>query len=153
MKSYRGRRGIAPLILNLCTRCTWVVKQHAPAAFPPGKSHGTHWTEGCVSMVLEKRTISYSCRESSPGQSSPYPSPYTEYVNPVSRWANTYRHATAWPRRWRKYDPLNHCIYLPVDTPLHTGRLGCLGVVSFRIRPIYKGWKCHRNPFYRIPWL
>lgn len=66
---------------------------------------------------------------------------------------NTCRHSNAWPRRWGKYDLPNHCIYLQVDTPSHTRRLECLWVVSFRLRPICKDWKCHRNQFYRNPWL
>jgi hypothetical protein len=37
-------------------------------------------------MVLEKRKISYSCRDSSHGQSIPKPSRYIDYVIPVSRW-------------------------------------------------------------------
>ena len=38
MKSYKGRRNIAPLFLDLGNRWKWVVKFHALAAISPGKT-------------------------------------------------------------------------------------------------------------------
>jgi hypothetical protein len=60
---------------------------HTPAALPPVKNSGTHWTGGWVSPkngpdFSEKRKISYLCRGSNPESSSPYASHYTEYGVP-----------------------------------------------------------------------
>ena len=41
MKTYRGSRGIAPLILNLGTSCKVNGEHHAPAALPSGRNPDT----------------------------------------------------------------------------------------------------------------
>jgi hypothetical protein len=75
-KAYGGSRGMTTLILNLGTRCRWVVKLTPPAALPPRKNASTHWTRGWVGLrtglhVLHKRRISCRCRDYKPVSSSP----------------------------------------------------------------------------------
>jgi len=49
MKAQSGRRGMAPVILNLSTSCRWVVVNITPSALSPqGKNPGMHWIGGWV---------------------------------------------------------------------------------------------------------
>jgi hypothetical protein len=72
IKEYRGSRGTAPLILTSVLECSTSL----PVTLTLGTKPHTHWIEGLVSPragldVLEKRQISYFCRDSNPGLSCP----------------------------------------------------------------------------------
>jgi hypothetical protein len=88
MKAYRERRGIAPFILNLGTRWTWVVSIKTQPLYPPGQEKtSTHWKEGWVGpraglYILEKIKISCPGSDPIPRQSFPPPSHYTDYMTP-----------------------------------------------------------------------
>jgi len=63
MKAYGGCSGIAPLILNLGTRCMWVVKSTPLSLHHRRKNASTHGTGGWVAPrvgpdVSEKKKIS-----------------------------------------------------------------------------------------------
>jgi hypothetical protein len=69
MKTYCGSGGIAPRILDLCTKWRWVVRFTPRPLYPQGKSPGTHWIGGVVGprAVLDtvvKRKIPSPRRES-----------------------------------------------------------------------------------------
>jgi hypothetical protein len=83
----RGGRGIAPLILNPGTIWRRVVKLTAQAASPrkrtqvPIKQKAVGPWGGLG--VGKNRKISFSCRESNPGSSTPQPFHYTDWAIPV----------------------------------------------------------------------
>jgi hypothetical protein len=75
MQSYRRSRGLTPLILNLGTRCRWVVN-FTLRPFYPWEGSITHWIAGLVRLrasmdVLEKRKISCPYWDSNPAPSVP----------------------------------------------------------------------------------
>jgi hypothetical protein len=66
-----GGRGIDPLIVNLGAWWYWAVSITNRRFQPPGKSHGAHWTGGCVGSRdaqddLERRKCLCSCRDPNP---------------------------------------------------------------------------------------
>ena len=75
MKLYRGRRNIAPNILNLVI---------------PGNRHGTDWTDCVISGpsldILQNRKIHCPCRNSNTESSSPSPSHYICNTTPTPHY-------------------------------------------------------------------
>jgi hypothetical protein len=72
MKTYRGGRGIYPLILNFGNRWSWVANI-MPWPIKPRRSPSTHWTGGwvghgaCLDIFGEKK-IFCPYQDSNPGQ-------------------------------------------------------------------------------------
>jgi len=65
--THRGSIGIAPLILNLCTRWGWVFNLTIRSFYPPGRNRGVHRIRGCVGAragvdVLGKRQTTWTYR-------------------------------------------------------------------------------------------
>ena len=90
MKAHRGRRVIAPFILNLCTRRSRVVEIYILATSATLLPAPTEWKLGgpIASMdILEKRKISLPCRESNPGSSSQSPKYYKNQTSPSSHFS------------------------------------------------------------------
>jgi hypothetical protein len=74
-------------ILNLSTRQKWVVASRL-FRFTPGKSPGIQWKRGWLDYIagldaVEKRNISFPCRESNPAVQSVV-CPYTDWATPTS---------------------------------------------------------------------
>ena len=74
IKAYRGRRGIAPLILNIGTK--WKSSTSRPGRFTTGKQPQYSLNRTLDGHqrpfgLLEKRKVSLPCRDTNPGQSSP----------------------------------------------------------------------------------
>jgi hypothetical protein len=92
MKAQRGRRGIAPLILNLGIRWSRVPEIYILATLLLEKTlpAPTEWRLGgpIGSMdILGKRNISFPCRESNPGSSSQQPKYYKNHTSPISHFS------------------------------------------------------------------
>jgi hypothetical protein len=83
MKTYRGRRGTAPLVLNIGTRWRWVVnfmpRPHYPCKEPryplKGRRAG-HQTDGLGDM----QNSLWLLPNSKPGQPSPWPGRYPVFL-------------------------------------------------------------------------
>ena len=74
MKVYRGSRRIAPFIINLGSRWKWVVNFTPRPLYSLGNKPRTRWMEEWMEDragvdVLEKRKISWLCRDLNPGGS------------------------------------------------------------------------------------
>jgi len=74
MKAYKGRVGIAPLLLNHGIRWRSVSDQlHNPVVSSPQRNPGIHgWAPepGAHLDILEKKNISNPCKDSNPGAST-----------------------------------------------------------------------------------
>ena len=128
MRTYRGSRGIAPLILH--TRWGWVVNFKSLSVLHPDNNPCTHWTRGWVGPracldVLEKWKVSHLL----PGFES-------RTVQPVASSIKVY--TTPAPKGMHnctcKYIISLHCIYcvlLLVYTYYVVYCLYCFCIVSF----------------------
>jgi hypothetical protein len=90
MEAYTGCSGIAPLIPNLGTGWTWVVKYTPRPLHHRRKNASTHGTGGWMAPragpdFSENRKISWPSRKSKRGSSSPKHSQYTGYDIPGPR--------------------------------------------------------------------
>jgi hypothetical protein len=74
-KAYRGRGGIALLILNLSTRWKWMVSLTPGCFLPWEEAPDRHLRKGCVGPtvslgILEKEKISRPCQDANPAHST-----------------------------------------------------------------------------------
>jgi len=84
MKTYRGRWGIAPLILKFGTRWRWVANFTTPGTLPPEKKPGTRGWPRSQYEGFQQRKISCPCWTSNPEQTIPQPRHCTYWTTVVS---------------------------------------------------------------------
>jgi hypothetical protein len=93
---YWWKRVVAPFFLTFGTKWKWVASLKLRSLYPWGKNLVTFRMKGCVNSsagpdILEKRKISYLCRDSNLGSSRPYRSYSTEYANPFPEYLHVFQ--------------------------------------------------------------